>query len=475
MYSFSYAFAPWQSTKKFLSAAEILAYLRGVVDDHGLARYIRYGRHVVSADYDSAASQWTLREAAGPAARTYTARHYFSCVGYYDYDGGHRPTFPGEARFGGKIIHPQDWPRTDGADGATARAPPDYAGKRVVVVGSGATAVTLAPVMARDAASLVVLQRTPSFIAGMPMHLAPWRATRALAWLARWLLPLALSSGLRWLYYKCVRWWHICWGLFMFNMCRRFPAGMKRVVLGEVAKHLPRRVMRHMTPPYNPWEQRFCLCPDGDFYKAVADGSLRLVTAHIDRFDAAGIRLRPLSDRARAAAEAHGEPPEDTPARLDADLVVVATGLRLQFNGGIALRVDGAAVRPSDKIVYRGMMFNGVPNFFFASGYTNASWTLKVDLTAQAFCRLLGEMDARGASAVCPRWREGDAKERLLDFSSGYIVRNLENMPKQGAASPWKMHQNYFLDMLDLRWSSFDDGVLEWSLEEEEGGTKKNE
>ena len=342
------------------------------------------------------------------------------CSGYYDYAEGYTPELPGIERFGGRVVHPQKW-----------TPDVDYAGKRVVVIGSGATAVTLVPALAEKAAHVTMLQRSPTYIISRP-------AVDAIATRLRKRLPEKVAYGL-------TRWKNVAMGLAFYQVCRKFPARAKKAMVGEVQKALGQTVdvATHFTPNYNPWDQRVCLVPDGDLFEPLRSGKAEVVTDQIDTFTEKGILLR--SGRT-----------------LEADLVVTATGLKLLFIGGMKLTVDGREIEPSKAMNYKGAMLSDVPNLAVTFGYTNASWTLKCDLTCELVCRLLTLMDQKGYRICVPRLTDPDVQEEpLLDFSSGYVRRALSELPKQGSKAPWRVHQNYALDLMTLRYGPLEDGVLE--------------
>jgi cation diffusion facilitator CzcD-associated flavoprotein CzcO len=351
-----------------------------------------------------------------------TCSFLFLCGGYYSYDGGYTPDFPGVAKFKGALVHPQAWPETL-----------DYAGKRVVVIGSGATAVTLVPEMAKTAAHVTMLQRSPTYVVSRPAEDA--LANR----LRKWLPAMAA--------YNLIRWRNVLMGMWFYNMTRKKPEAVKQTILKMVRQQLgpDYDVETHFTPRYNPWDQRLCLVPDADLFEAIKAGTASVVTDVIETFTATGLKLK-------------------SGAVLDADVIVTATGLVLQVMNGLSLTVDGRAVDPGQTLSYKGMMYEGVPNLASSFGYTNASWTLKCDLTCEYVGRLLNRMAATGLRQVTPRNDDPDI-ERLpwLDFSSGYVVRAMEKFPKQGGKAPWKLHQNYALDLMSLKYAKLEDGVLRFS------------
>jgi len=423
MYTLGYAFKPWTEAKAIADGPSILKYVRDTAAENGIERHIRFGHKVCAASWSSDEARWTVSVRTDDGAtRTFTAGFIFLCGGYYSYDGGYLPQFPGYARFKGALVHPQQWPQAL-----------DYTGKRVVVIGSGATAVTLVPEMAKRAAHVTMLQRSPTYVVSRP-------AEDAMANRLRKLLPPMLA-------YNIIRWRNVLFGMWFFRLARNKPDAVKTNLIDMVRQELgpDYDVETHFTPRYNPWDQRLCLVPDADLFTAIKAGSASVVTDHIETFDETGIQL---------ASGAH----------LDADVIVTATGLVLQVMNGVSLTVDGAPVDPSQTLSYKGMMYEGVPNLASAFGYTNASWTLKCDLTCEYVCRLLNEMTRTGHRQVTPRNKDGAVElQPWLDFSSGYVQRAMDKFPKQGAKAPWKLHQNYALDLMSLRYARLDDGVLEFS------------
>jgi monooxygenase len=423
MYTLGYHFRPWPGAKAIADGPSILSYIRETASESGIDRSIRYGHQVKLASWSSADAQWTV-EAILPDGSTvqFTANFLYMCSGYYDYAEGYMPGWPGMERYSGRIVHPQQWPEAL-----------DYKGKRIVVIGSGATAVTLVPALARDAAHVVMLQRSPTYVVARP-------AEDAIAnWLRR-VLPAQLA-------YTLVRWKNVLLGLYFYNLTRRKPARTKKMILDLTRKELgpDYDVDKHFSPRYNPWDQRLCLVPDADLFAAIKSGKASVVTDEIATFTETGIRLR------------SGE-------ELQADIIVTATGLNLKLLGGMQVIVDGVPMVPSRAMTYKGLMFSEIPNLASAFGYTNASWTLKADLTAEYVCRLLNFMDAHGYDYCTPRKRDPSiVEEPAINFSSGYIQRGKDVLPKQGSKRPWRLHQNYALDMLDLRFSPINDGTLEFT------------
>ncbi len=424
MFTLGFAFRPWTEARAIADGPSILKYLNEAADDYGIRRHIRYSHAVKSASWDSATSRWTVDYDGGPDEETgrVTCNFLFTCAGYYNYEAGYRPDFAGEATFGGPIVHPQHWP-----------ADLDYTGKRVVVIGSGATAVTIVPEMAKTAAHVTMLQRSPTYVVSRP-------GEDAFANTLRRRLPAKLA-------YSLIRWRNVVFGLWFFNIARKKPDETKKGLLDRVRAELgpDYDVATHFTPRYNPWDQRLCLVPDADLFAAIRDGSASVVTDTIDHFTETGIVL------------ASG-------AVLAADIIVTATGLDMQLMGGMRIAVDSEAIDPAQTFSYKGMMYSGVPNLASTFGYTNASWTLKADLTSEYVCRLLNHMDRRGFTECRPMNDDANLKPApWLDFSSGYVKRGMAKFPKQGEVAPWKVHQNYALDLLAFRYGRVDDGVMRFS------------
>jgi len=422
MHTLGFRFRPWRDAKAIADGPAILAYLRDAAHEYGIDQRIRYGLEVTRAAWSSATARWTVeaRRAGGEPAR-FTCRFLFMCSGYYDYDAGYTPELPGRERFRGRIVHPQQW--TDDVD---------YAGKRVIVIGSGATAVTLVPALAERAAHVTMLQRSPTWIVGAP-------AADPISHLARRVLPERLA-------YDVTRWKNILFAAALFQFCRRWPARARALLLRHVRESLgpDYDVATHFTPRYDPWQQRLCLAPDGDFWATIKSGRASVVTDHVAELTERGIRLR-------------------SGAELEADLIVTATGLVLKLLGGVQLTVDDRRVELGKSLTYKGVMFTDVPNLALAIGYTNASWTLKCELTAEWVCRLLNHMAAHAYDECRPRRPEGDvATAPMLDFTSSYVLRAVDAFPKQGPRPPWQAFQNYLRDVWTVGWSRLEDGVLQF-------------
>jgi len=424
MYTLGYSFRPWTSPKAIADGPAILAYLDETARAYGIDRRIRFRHRVMRASWSSETARWTVEVERGAAREPvrFTCSFLFMCSGYYDYEQGYTPGFPGAERFAGRIVHPQQW-----SDDVA------YAGKRVVVIGSGATAVTLVPNLAKHAAHVTMLQRSPTYIASIPDE---DRIANAL----RRVLPARLA-------YAFTRWKNVLLGMLFYQFCQRAPERARRMILAGVRQALGPDfdVERHFSPSYKPWDQRFCLVPNGDLFEAIAQERVSVVTDRIERFTETGIRL------------ASG-------AELPADLIVTATGLQMKFLGGLEVTVDGARVDLPRALTYKGMMLEGVPNLAMAVGYTNASWTLKCDLTCEYVCRLLNHMEKHGYPQCRPERNEPEgAPEPLIGLSSGYVERARHLFPKQGSKMPWKLYQNYALDLLALGYGRIDDGVMKFS------------
>jgi cation diffusion facilitator CzcD-associated flavoprotein CzcO len=425
MYTFGYSFRPWTGAKAISDGNSILTYLRDTAREYGVDRHIRFEQRVVSAAWSSSDARWLVEVEVGAAKATtrYTCSFLYLCSGYYDYDNGYTPDFPGQERFQGPIVHPQHWPQGL-----------QYAGKQVVVIGSGATAVTLVPALAGEAAHVTMLQRSPSYITALP-------AKDAVAELLRRVLPLRLA-------YRIARTKVILVTIFFYQLSRRFPAVVKRLIQEAQRKLLPADydIDTHLKPHYDPWDQRVCVAPDGDLFKTIKAGRASIVTDQIDGFTDEGIRLK--SGRT-----------------LRADIIVTATGLKLKAFGGIRFAIDGIVLDIGRTYTYNGLMLGNVPNMAFCVGYTNASWTLRGDLSSLFVCRLLTYMDQHGYRQVVPE-ADDEALQPplpLLSFTSGYVLRSLDQFPKQSAKVPWKLRQNYLVDLLHLRFRSVDDGTLVFS------------
>jgi monooxygenase len=422
MYTLGYSFRPWEGAKAIADGPSIRQYVRDTAREAGIDKNIRFHHQVKRAAWSTADSRWTVEAEAGGQTVRFTCNFLFMCSGYYDYAGGYTPDFPGSDSFAGKIVHPQKWPEDL-----------DYKGKKVVVIGSGATAVTLVPEMAKDAAHVTMLQRSPTYVVSRPAEDAQ----------ANWLrkhLPAKLAYGL-------TRWRNVLFGMFFFNMARKKPEETKKRLIGMVKQELgpDYDVATHFTPRYNPWDQRLCLVPDADLFQSIKSGAASVVTDQIETFTPKGVKLK-------------------SGAALDADIIVTATGLKMQLLSGLQVSVDGVPMNLAKSMSYKGMMYSDVPNLASCFGYTNASWTLKCDLTCEYVCRLLNYMERKGYTQCMPSKQGTDVQELpWLDFSSGYVQRALDVLPKQGATKPWKLYQNYALDMVTLRFGAVNDGTMQFS------------
>lgn len=427
MHTMGYSFRPWTNPKAIADGTSIRQYIRDTAREAGIDRKIRFNHWVKRASWSSQDARWTVEVARGPAGAPqetirYTCNFLFMCSGYYRYSAGYSPEFTDAERFKGRIVHPQKWPEDL-----------DYAGKRVVIIGSGATAVTLVPAMAATAAHVTMLQRSPTYVVSLPEQDV----------IANWLrrhLPAPWAYGL-------TRWKNVLLGMLLFQMARRRPKGVKDFILKGVRAQLgpDYDIDKHFTPYYNPWDQRLCLVPDADLFQAIKQGRASVVTDHIERFTERGIKLKSGQE-------------------LEADIIVTATGLVLELLGGMEVAVDGRPIDFAKTLSYKGMMFSDVPNLASCFGYTNASWTLKADLTCAYVCRLLNHMDAKGFVQATPRNSDPEMPtEPALDFSSGYIQRGVAKFPKQGKRSPWKLYQNYALDIVSLKFGPVEDEAMEFS------------
>ncbi len=421
MHTMGFSFRPWTDEKAIAEGATILNYLKDTAEEYGIDRHIRYNHRVVQVRWSSELARWTVEMDCGPERErtTCTCSFLFMCTGYYNYDKGHMPEFPGADRFRGRIIHPQQWP-----------ADLDYAGKQVVIIGSGATAVTLVPSMAKSAAHVTMLQRSPSYIFARP-------GSDPFVVRFKRYLPEKWASRL-------ARWRNILLGMYFYRIARSKPEKFSALLIGGAKKHLGSDydVTTHFTPKYKPWDQRLCLAPDGDLFKTIREGHATIVTDSIERFTEAGIKL-------------------ESGKELPADVIVTATGLKLQLISGINIYVDNSRVDLSKTFNYKGTMFSGIPNFALTIGYTNASWTLKAELSSRYVCRLLNYMDRHGWRTAVPQLVEGSVEERpMISLTSGYVQRAIDELPKQGVKTPWTLHQNYPRDIVALRYGRVDDGVI---------------
>ena len=424
MYTLGYSFRPWTQPEAIADGPAILSYVRETAQTYGIDRKIRFNTKVRRATWSTQDNRWTVEAEVGDGQEPVrlTCNFLFMCSGYYDYAAGYTPEFAGVEEFAGRIVHPQKWTEDI-----------DYAGKRVVVIGSGATAVTLVPEMAKNAAHVTMLQRSPTYVVSRPGQDG----------IANWLrrhLPAKVAYGM-------TRWKNVVLGMIFFRLCKYAPQRMRNLILAGVRKELGPDfdVGTHFTPSYKPWDQRMCLVPNGDLFQSIRDGKVSVVTDRIETFTRDGIKLR-------------------SGAELAADVIVTATGLNLQLLGGMQIAIDGRAVDLASTLNYKGMMYSDVPNLASAFGYTNASWTLKCDLTCEYVCRLLNHMDRRGYVQCTPRNSDPNvATEPWIDFSSGYVQRSIDKFPRQGARAPWRLYQNYALDIVSLKFGSIEDGAMEFA------------
>jgi monooxygenase len=424
MFTLGYSFRPWTAAKSIADGPAILDYVRDTASEGGIDRHIRFGHRVTRVAWSTPEARWTITAERTDTGETVemTASFIFSCTGYYRYDEGFTPDFPGLGQFGGKLIHPQLWPEDY-----------DYAGKRVVVIGSGATAVTLVPAMAETAGHVTMLQRSPTYIMTLP-------GEDPIANAIRRVLPSKAA-------YAIVRWKNVVTQGIFFNLSRRAPKLIKGLIAKMVQRQLPDNIPLdpHFTPTYNPWDQRVCLVPDGDLFKALRSGKASVATDTIETFTENGIKLT-------------------SGAELEADVVVTATGLNLLALGGMEIAVDGREIALNDTIGYKGMMFSDIPNLAIALGYTNASWTLKCDLTCEYVCRLLNHMDANGYGQVTPRNHDANLQTLpFIDLKSGYVARAIDQFPRQGIKAPWRLYQNYARDIITLKRGALEDGAIEFT------------
>ena len=424
MNTMGFRFKPWMGVKSIADGPSILSYLHETVKENDLNKKIHFNQWVNEASWSSRDSQWTVQveNKKTQELQDFTCDFLFLCGGYYNYEEGYTPHFAGSENFLGQIIHPQKWPKNL-----------DYKNKKVVVIGSGATAVTIIPTMAEEAAHVTMLQRSPTYFLSAPDEDPVGNFLRKF-----------ISSKLT---YKLVRWKNIRFQWWFFQKCRKFPKKVKEFLIKQVREELGPNydIETHFTPKYNPWEQRMCLVPNGDFFNAINAGKASVITDHIDRFTKKGIKLK-----------SGGE--------VEADLIVTATGLNLEVCNGIKLEVDNNEVDISKTMTYKGMMFSDVPNLVATFGYTNASWTLRADLTSEYVCRLLNFMDKKGYANCCPRTAEHvEPDGDWLDFTSGYVKRSMHKFPKQGSRDPWRNTQNFPKDVLAIRWGNIDNKELKFT------------
>ena len=419
MHTLGFSFRPWTDEKAFADGPTIRRYVEDTAAEFGIDRKIRFRHRLVAADWRAAEARWIATVEVGPERerREIACRFLYLCTGYYDYAAGHQPTWPETDRFEGALVHPQAWPQDL-----------DWTDKRVLVIGSGATAVTLIPAMAERAAHVTMLQRSPTYVVARP-------AKDPIAARLRAALPRAAAHAL-------TRWKNVLLGMVFYNYARLRPGETKRTIAKLAREALgPDYDLRHFSPAYDPWDQRLCVAPDGDLFAAIRSGKASVETDEIERFSPGGVVLK--SGR-----------------EIAADVIVSATGLKLLLGGGATLTLDGAPLGLSERLTYKGLMFDGVPNLAFAMGYTNASWTLKCELSSRYVVRLLKEARRRGAAVIVPE-RDGPVREEpAIGLSSGYVRRALDVLPKQGDRAPWRLHQNYLLDLVTLRFGRLQDRAI---------------
>ena len=419
IFTLSFPYEPWTRKEGVADGEHIREYLTATAHKYGIDRHIRFDSHVRSADWDSATDTWTVTVDQDGGPTSYRSRFVFFGSGYYNYDDGYTPDFPGMPEFTGTVVHPQHWPEDL-----------DYTGKKVVVIGSGATAMSLIPAMARRAAKVTMLQRTPTYLISASKF-SPFADTLRKVLPGGWAHPaLRLRNAL--------------FEGFIWFLARKTPRVMKRILRRQAVRNLPAgyAVDTHFKPPYDPWDQRLCLIPDADLYAEISAGRAEVITDHIDHIDATGIALR-------------------SGAHLDADVIVTATGLQLLALGGVRISLDGTEIKPTDRFVYKAHMLEDVPNLFWCVGYTNASWTLRADITARATAKLLAYMSARGYTHAYPHRGDEPMTEKLAwDIQAGYVLRSPHALPRSGTKRPWNVRQNYFADALDYRFDRIEESMV---------------
>ncbi|OHV05315.1 flavin-containing monooxygenase [Mycobacterium talmoniae] len=419
IFTLCFPYEPWTRKEGVADGAHIREYLTATAHKYGIDRHIRFNSYVRAADWDSTTDTWTVTVEQDGATQHYRSRFVFFGSGYYNYDAGYTPEFPGIEQFGGTVVHPQHWPEQL-----------DYTGKKMVVIGSGATAVSLIPSLTEKAAHVTMLQRTPTYLISASKF-SPFADALRTVLPRNWAHPIirirnALFEGMIWF------------------LARKTPPLMKWLLRRQAVNNLPPgyAVDTHFKPPYDPWDQRLCLIPDADLYTAISDGRAAVVTDHIDHFDATGIALR-------------------SGAHLDADVIVTATGLQLQALGGVRISLDGTEIKPQERFVYKAHMLEDVPNLFWCVGYTNASWTLRADMTARATAKLLAYMRTRGYTHAYPHLGGEPMPEKpAWDIQAGYVQRALHALPKSGTRRPWNVRQNYFADAIDYRFDRIEEAMV---------------
>ncbi|BBY26589.1 flavin-containing monooxygenase [Mycolicibacterium sediminis] len=423
MFTLGFRFKPWKSAKSIAEGSDILTYIKEAAAENGIDEKVRFGHRVVAADWSDADNQWTVTVERGDETVQLTSSFLFATTGYYNYDEGYSPTFPGAEDFSGTIVHPQHWPEDL-----------DYAGKKIVVIGSGATAITLIPALVNSGAGHVtMLQRSPSYVGSLP-------DVDPIAVQANKYLPENVAHVIN-------RWKAIVFSTAQYQLARKFPQYMRKTLLTMAKRRLPEGydVEKHFGPSYNPWDQRLCLAPNGDLFKTIRKGNADVVTDTIDTFVPEGIKLN------------SGE-------TIQADIIVTATGLNMQLLGGLKPTLNGEPIDLPSLMTYKGLMFSGIPNFAITFGYTNASWTLKADLVSEFVCRVLNYMDDNGFDTVVPQ-HPGNGIDELpfMDFAPGYFLRAIDQLPKSGSKAPWRLKQNYFLDLRLIRQGKVDEESLHFT------------
>jgi monooxygenase len=417
MYTFGFSFKPWKDRSSIAPKHKILDYLDETTREFGIDQNIEFQRHIKSADWSSKHAHWSIEasDVQSGEAITYNAQYVFMAVGYYNYDQAHAPKFDGIENFTGEVVHPQFWP-----------VETNYTDKKVVIIGSGATAVTLLPAMAEKAKHVTMLQRSPTYMGSKPAEDS---------------VAIFLS---KWIGHWAARWWAILHSMFIYSYCQFFPKAAKKAMISEIEEMLGDKFdSKHFTPNYAPWDQRVCLCPDADFFEAIKADKASVETDLIDHFTENGITLK-------------------SGKQLEADLVITATGLEMLFLGGIEVTIDGVANNPRSLYIYKGFMCSGTPNMFACLGYTNASWTLKVDLSNQYACRLINYIDQNGYDYCTPEANSDLVDAPLLNLSSTYIQRSIDSFPKQATTLPWKLYQNFIYDNLSLRFTPVTDKSIKF-------------
>ncbi|WP_425391485.1 flavin-containing monooxygenase [Ekhidna sp.] len=425
MFTFGYRFKPWTDPQSLSSGDKILNYLEETISENDIDEHILFNHKMMSANWSDASGHWILEVETANGNQQLNCKFLSICTGYYDYKEAYRPRFEGEEHFKGKVIIPQFWPEDL-----------DYRNKKVVIVGSGATAVTLVPALVEGGAKHVTMvQRSPTYVMNLPNRNQVF-------------IGLKKFLPVRWAY-RVTRVTNILLQMISFNLSKLFPKWMKKTLMKEAAKQLPKGypVEKHFNPTYNPWDQRLCVVPDGDLFSVIKDGKAAVATDKISHFTEKGVTLN------------SGE-------SIDADIIVLATGLKIQLLGGASVSINDQPVKVNETMIYKGMMVSDVPNLIYSFGYTNASWTLKVDLTANYLCKLLNYMDSKGYDVVVPEKQDMESDESVLNLNSGYIQRAKDVLPKQGRKRPWRVFQSYLVDMLATRFGSIADNVLKFRKHE---------